>query len=112
VNRNNTKTIGKHGEVVEKPLYKCISEGLMQVAAWFHGTPEQSSRYSANKFLLARPPTRPNFVAPTKSVRDHVCMYVGPPLLSPKIWRRRHSPRIRSMGSVVPVSRDVIFGEH
>jgi len=29
----NIKTIGKHEEVVEKPLYKCISEGLMHVAA-------------------------------------------------------------------------------
>jgi len=34
VNRKNTKTIGKHGEVVEKPLYKCISEGLMHATAW------------------------------------------------------------------------------
>jgi len=40
VNRKkNTKTIGKHGEVVEKPLYKCISEGLMHVSAWYHGIP-------------------------------------------------------------------------
>jgi len=28
VDRMNTKTIGKHGEVVDKPLYKCIIEGL------------------------------------------------------------------------------------
>ena len=27
------------GEVVEKPLFKCINEGLMHVAAWYHGTP-------------------------------------------------------------------------
>ena len=33
VNRKNNKTIGKHREVVEKPLYKCISEGLTHVAA-------------------------------------------------------------------------------
>jgi len=26
------------GEVVEKPLYKCTAEGLMHVAAWYHGT--------------------------------------------------------------------------
>jgi len=39
LNRNNTETIGKHGKVVEKPLYKCISEGLMHVTAWYHGTP-------------------------------------------------------------------------
>jgi len=39
VNRKNTKTIGKHGQVVEKQLYKCISEVLMHVAAWYHGTP-------------------------------------------------------------------------
>jgi len=29
VNIKNTKTVGKHGEVVEKPLYKCIGEGLI-----------------------------------------------------------------------------------
>jgi len=40
VNKNNTKTIGQHGEFVEKTLYKCISEGLMHVAAWYHGMPE------------------------------------------------------------------------
>jgi len=34
------KTIGRYGEVVEKPLYKCIREGLMHVAAWHHGTPK------------------------------------------------------------------------
>ena len=27
--------IGKHGEVVEKTLYKCINERLMHVAAWY-----------------------------------------------------------------------------
>jgi len=31
--------IVKHGEVVKKTLCKCISEGLMHVAAWYHGTP-------------------------------------------------------------------------
>jgi len=36
---NNAKTVGKHVEVVEKPLYKCISEGLIHVAAWYHGNP-------------------------------------------------------------------------
>ena len=35
---NNSETIGKHGEVVKKTLYKCISKGLMHVAAWYHGT--------------------------------------------------------------------------
>jgi len=29
----SVSNIGKHREVVEKPLYRCISEGLMQVAA-------------------------------------------------------------------------------
>ena len=33
------------------------------VAAWYHGTPGQSSRNSGNTLRLARPPTRPNFVA-------------------------------------------------
>jgi len=39
VNKNKSKTIGKHGKVVEKPVYMCINEGLMHVAAWYHGTP-------------------------------------------------------------------------
>jgi len=39
VNRNNIKTVGKHGEVVNKPLYKCISEELMHVAARYGGNP-------------------------------------------------------------------------
>jgi len=34
-NRNKAKTVDKHAEVIEKPLYKCISEGLMHVAAWY-----------------------------------------------------------------------------
>jgi len=38
VNRKNTRTIGKHREVVDKPLYKCIIEGLMHVTALYHGT--------------------------------------------------------------------------
>ena len=55
MNRNKSKTIsnGKHGEFVKKTLYRCISEGLMHVAAWYHGTPDQSSRNSGNKFPLA-----------------------------------------------------------
>jgi len=60
VNRNKSRTISKHGEVVEKPLNKCTSEELMH-AAWYHGTPGPSSRNSGNKFRLA--PTLPNFVA-------------------------------------------------
>jgi len=27
--------------VAQKPLYKCIKEGLMHAAAWYHGTPGQ-----------------------------------------------------------------------
>jgi len=37
--RNKSKTIGKYEKVVEKPLYECINEGLMRVAAWYHETP-------------------------------------------------------------------------
>jgi len=40
VNRKNTKTTGKHAEVVEKPLFKCISKGLMHITAWYDGTPD------------------------------------------------------------------------
>ena len=32
VNRNISKAIDKHGKVVDKPLYKCISKRLMHVA--------------------------------------------------------------------------------
>jgi len=41
VNRKNTKSLklSANSEVVEKPLYKCTSEGQMHVAAWYHGTP-------------------------------------------------------------------------
>jgi len=39
VNRKNAKTINKHGKVVEKSLYKCISEGLVHVVAWHHRIP-------------------------------------------------------------------------
>jgi len=39
LNWNKSKTVGKYGEVVEKPLYNCISERLMHVATWYHGTP-------------------------------------------------------------------------
>jgi len=50
VNRKNTKTIGKHWKVVEKPLYNSINEGLIHVAAWYHGTPDKSTQNSGNKF--------------------------------------------------------------
>jgi len=76
VNRKNTKTIGKHRKVVEKTTlaYKCISEGRMRVAAWYHGTPDQSSRNSGNKFRLPDPYNVAKFRrAPTKSVRDIRC---------------------------------------
>jgi len=42
--RNKSKTIGKQEEVVAKPLHKCISEGLMYVAAWYHGNPRPKFR--------------------------------------------------------------------
>jgi len=50
VNRTNTKTIGKRDETVEDPLYKCISEGLMHVAAWYHGTQRPMFAKLGNKF--------------------------------------------------------------
>jgi len=73
VNTKNTKTIGKHGEVVEKTLYKCTSEGMMHVAAWYHGTPGPKFTNVWNKFRLVRPLTLPIFVALTKSVRGIRC---------------------------------------
>jgi len=48
----------------------CISKGLMQVATWFHGTSDQSSRDSGNKCQLARRLTMPNFIAGSNDVRE------------------------------------------
>ena len=39
VNSCSLKTIGKHREVAEEPLYTYTSEGLMDVAAPYRGTP-------------------------------------------------------------------------
>jgi len=76
VNQKNTKTVGKHGEVVKNhftsgnmhqsfidALYKYISEGLMHVATWYHGTPGPNS---GNKFCLAKRLMLPNFVTSDK----------------------------------------------
>ena len=72
MNRNKTKTIGKHGVAVEKALYKRISEGLMHVAAWELGL----SRDPGPKFTklreyvsIGQTLTLPNFVA----LRQKVC---------------------------------------
>ena len=64
VNINKSKTIGKHGKVAKKPLYKCISEGLMHGTT---GSPHHGIR--RNKLRLARPLTRLNFVA----LRQKMC---------------------------------------
>jgi len=62
---------GKHREVVEKPLYKCISEGLIHVVSWYHRTPGQSSRNSRNKcrFQTPTPNTAKCCRTPTKIAR-------------------------------------------
>jgi len=62
VNTNNIKTVGKHGEVVEKPLHKCISEGLMHVAAWYHGTPGPNFTKIRGISFDRSPPNAANFV--------------------------------------------------
>jgi len=46
----------------------CINEGLINVAAWYRGTPDQSSRNSGSKQRLARPLMLPNFVILRKQV--------------------------------------------
>ena len=58
-------------EVVEKPLYKCISEGLIHVVSWYHRTPGQSSRNSRNKcrFQTPTPNTAKCCRTPTKIAR-------------------------------------------
>ena len=74
MNRNKPKTIGKHGEVGEKTLYKCISEGLMHVAPWYHGTPDQCSGNSGNKASIGQTPNAAKFrCTPTKSARAIPC---------------------------------------
>jgi len=65
------------GEVVERPLCKCISEGLMHVAAWYHGTPV------GNEFLLAN--AAKCSCAPTKKcVRYPLWKYFAPQKSRPK----------------------------
>jgi len=41
---NGRPTIRNHREVVEKPLYKCTSEGMRHVAVWYHGIPGPISK--------------------------------------------------------------------
>jgi len=53
VNKNNTKTISKHQELVEKPLYKCISEGLIRAQHGITGLPIQLKFTKFDKFRLA-----------------------------------------------------------
>ena len=74
--RCGLKTIGKTWGSCRKPRSKCISEGRMHIAAWYHGPPppDQRSRNSGNMCRLARPLTLPNFVAlRQKNVRDVLC---------------------------------------
>jgi len=69
VNRKNTKTIGKHGEVVENPLYKRIIERLMHVAAWYYRTLGPKFTKFGEYVSIGRPLTRPNFIV----LRQKVC---------------------------------------
>ena len=66
MNRNKFKTISKHGRLSR---YKCTSEGLMHVAAWYHMDPGPKFTKFGEKCRLARPITLPNFVA----LRQKVC---------------------------------------
>jgi len=59
-------------------------EGLMHVATWYRGTPDQSSGNSENKYQLARSLTLPNFVAPQQEVQEiftvkNFCSHKGGP---------------------------------
>ena len=75
MNRNNTKTIGKHGVAVEKPIYKRISEGLMHVAAWGLGLSWhlQTKVHETIRFDWPDPNIAKFRRAATKSVRDIRC---------------------------------------
>jgi len=57
--------------VAQKLLYKCISEALMHVAAWYHGThrPKFTKFMQGVSFDWPDPLTQPNFVA----IRQKVC---------------------------------------
>jgi len=68
IRRKNTKTIGKHGEVVEKPLYKCTNEALMHVAAWCHRPRTKVHEIREISFDWPDPPTLPNVVAHRQKV--------------------------------------------
>ena len=64
-----TLKLSRTWEIVEKPHYKRISEGLTHVAALHHGTPGPKFTKFGNKFSFAIPLTLPNFVA----LRQKVC---------------------------------------
>ena len=73
-NRKNTKAIDKHKKIVENPLYKCTSEGLIYVAAWYHGTPGPKFTKFGEQVSFGQIPKVAKFRrAPTKSVRDIHC---------------------------------------
>jgi len=63
-----------HREVVEKPIYKRISEGLMHVAAWGLGLSRDPRtkvhEITGIRFDWPYPNTAKFRRAPTKSVRD------------------------------------------
>jgi len=89
--------------------YKCISEGLMHVAAWYRQTriaepSDQSSRNLGNKCRLARSITVPNFVALRhKCTRDplsKICASGKVDQSSPKSLEIRYAP----MPLTVPIS--------
>ena len=121
----------KHQEVFERSLYKCISGGLMHVAAWYHGTPGPKFTKFAEWVSIGQTPNATKYRrAPTKSMRGIRC---GKILLPGKVGQKltlghqichqyrwfcianatfahaprlspkiwRRSPTVRSMSSVV-----------
>jgi len=61
------------GKLWKKTLYKCITEGLMHVNVWYHGTPGSKSTKFAYMSIGQTHNAAKFRCAPTKSVRDIRC---------------------------------------
>ena len=84
--------------------HKCISEGLMHVAASIAGPMDRSSTNSGNKCRLARPLTLPNFVALQQEICEisavkNLCSRKSSSSSSSSVIVSPHS-RITTMGGV------------
>jgi len=73
VNKNKSKTIGKRAEVVKNHFTSASMKDWCMSQHGITGPRTKIQRNSGNKFPLARPLTRPNFVTLRQKVRDIRC---------------------------------------